>query len=256
MINTLLKQFSDFLTGPFLIAVIFVLFRAALYSIAERNQRAHGVPYRTVWWRDGLAWLGFSFVVVPIAQAADALIAVKVPFPHAVLSWPYAIRFVAYFVFTDFTYYLVHRLMHTTHVWRIHKWHHTPTYMYWFAGVRGSLLQTMLVSLPFIIMTPLVIGIPPAWVAFIMFVKNQLQNDWMHLNVRWGNKWLESVLVTPRYHHIHHSDNPEHYRRNMGITFTWWDRMFGTYIDPETVRLPLSFGIKEKVPLVRLALGI
>lgn len=255
-ISALFKQFIDYLSGPFFYAVIFLLVRAVLYSIAERRQRAHAVPYRNVWWRDGLAWLGFYFLITPVAQAVDAVIAVKLPFPAEVLSWPYAVRFIVYYVFTDFTYYLTHWIMHTKYVWRIHKWHHTPTYMYWFAGVRGSLLQMIFVFLPFIAAGPLIFGIPPPWAAFIIFVKMQLQNDWMHLNVRWGNKWLEWVLVTPRYHHIHHSDNPAHYQSNMGITFTWWDRMFGTYVDPDKVSVPLSFGIKEEVPLVRLALGI
>jgi sterol desaturase/sphingolipid hydroxylase (fatty acid hydroxylase superfamily) len=35
-----------------------------------------------------------------------------------------------------------------------------------------------------------------------------------------------------------------------------WDRMFGTYVDPDSLRHELSFGIDEKVPLIRLAVGI
>jgi sterol desaturase/sphingolipid hydroxylase (fatty acid hydroxylase superfamily) len=35
-----------------------------------------------------------------------------------------------------------------------------------------------------------------------------------------------------------------------------WDRLFGTYVNPDEVKEPLSFGIGEKVPLVRLALGV
>jgi len=82
------------------------------------------------------------------------------------------------------------------------------------------------------------------------------QNDWMHLNVSWRLKWMEWLLVTPRYHHVHHSSNPEHYLANLGILFTVWDRLFETYVNPDEVKEPLSFGIGEKVPLVRLALGV
>ena len=78
----------------------------------------------------------------------------------------------------------------------------------------------------------------------------------MHLNVTWRSSWLEWLLVTPRYHHIHHSDQPEHYVANLAALFTLWDRMFGTYVDPATLRGELSFGIDEKVPLIRLAVGV
>ncbi len=61
---------------------------------------------------------------------------------------------------------------------------------------------------------------------------------------------------TPRYHHIHHSDNPAHYKANLAALFTIWDRLFGTYVNPDDVKEPLSFGIGENVPLVRLAIGV
>jgi hypothetical protein len=32
--------------------------------------------------------------------------------------------------------------------------------------------------------------------------------------------------------------------------------LFGTYVDPETVKEELSFGIGEQVPLVRLVAGV
>ena len=41
--------------------------------------------------------------------------------------------------------------------------------------------------------------------------------------------------------------------RIFGVTFTIWDRLFGTYVNPDDGQGALSFGIGEKVPLVRLA---
>ena len=57
-----------------------------------------------------------------------------------------------------------------------------------------------------------------------MGIFNNLQNDWMHVNIVWRSNWLEWLIVTPRYHHIHHSDKPEHYMANLGTLFTVWDR--------------------------------
>ena len=45
-------------------------------------------------------------------------------------------------------------------------------------------------------------------------------------------------------------------RLNGEFAFTVWDRMFGTYVDPGVLRRELSFGIDEKVPLIRLSLGV
>lgn len=85
---------------------------------------------------------------------------------------------------------------------------------------------------------------------------HMLLNDWMHMNVTWRSNWLEWIVVTPRYHHVHHSDHPAHVNANFGVTFSIWDRLFGTYIDPEEFTTPITFGIGERVPLMRLVAGV
>ena len=57
--------------------------------------------------------------------------------------------------------------------------------------------------------------------------------DRKHLNVLRGARWLERVFVTPRYHHIHHGADLGHCNLNLGNVFTFWDRPFGTGLDPE-----------------------
>jgi sterol desaturase/sphingolipid hydroxylase (fatty acid hydroxylase superfamily) len=79
----------------------------------------------------------------------------------------------------------------------------------------------------------------------------------MHMNDTWRSNWLEWIFVTPRYHHIHHSDDPQYYMTNMASLFTVWDRVFGTYVDPDKVaKTTLSFGTGEKENPVRLVLGV
>ena len=68
---------------------------------------------------------------------------------------------------------------------------------------------------------------------------------------------LEWFFVTPRFHHIHHSSDPKHYNMNMGNVFTFWDRLFGTFIDPATINeKEMAFGINESVSPVRLIAGL
>jgi sterol desaturase/sphingolipid hydroxylase (fatty acid hydroxylase superfamily) len=60
------------------------------------------------------------------------------------------------------------------------------------------------------------------------------------INSNWGfiGKY---ILVAPASHRVHHSNNPEHYGKNLGSILIIWDRIFGTYYQPKGEFL--TFGI-------------
>lgn len=237
-----------------LLALLFVM-RIVFLTALEQLRPAHPVRYREVMLRDIAAALVCGIVIIPAAGFVNRWVAFRPPVPHEILSLPLAARFLLYLVIADFGHYWVHRLMHTRYLWSTHKWHHVPTYMYWLAGARGSLLQQILVNVPYLFAAVLLV-VAPWWIGIAILLKNTAQNDWMHLNVSWGSDWLEWLIVTPRYHHVHHSDDPRHYRANLGSLFPIWDRLFGTYLSPSEVRAEMRFGIGEHPPAVRLAIGI
>ena len=236
-------------------AILLLLLRILILTRMERANPAHSVSYAKVWKADAVALLIFSLAVLPAAGYVDDHLPLRPPVPHALMSLPLVVRFVLYLIIADFGHYWIHRLLHTPAFWRAHKWHHYPTYMYWLAGDRGSVIQQILVNMPYIF-AGVLLDVAPWWIALVIAVKNTLQNDWMHLNVPWGSRWLEWFIVTPRYHHIHHSDDPEHYRGNLAALFTIWDRLFGTYVDPTSTRRALTFGIGEHPPAIRMILGV
>ena len=240
---------------PNLYVAVLLIARVIILTGLETLHPAHRVLYRRVWWRDGIAFVAFTLAIVPAALMIDNYFAIRPVVPDGIIKQPLVIRFLLYLIIADFGHYWIHRLMHTKHLWRIHKWHHVPTYMYWLAGARGSLLQQVIVNLPYIF-AGVLLNIAPWWMVMVILTKNTLQNDWMHLNVPWGWNWLEWIIVTPRYHHIHHSDKPEHYRANLAALFPIWDRLFGTYVNPQDVPRNISFGIGEHVGVVRLAIGV
>jgi len=127
--------------------------------------------------------------------------------------------------------------------------------MYWFAGVRATFPHCVLFNLPFILALPILHG-APSFIFGLILVEHIFRNDWMHMNVTWRSDWLEWIVVTPRYHHIHHSAVGEHHVANLGSLLTIWDRIFGTYVNPRTAKLPLSFGTGEKDPPWRVIVGI
>ncbi len=115
--------------------------------------------------------------------------------------------------------------------------------------------QQFLVNIPYVLALPL-LDISPWWIGVGLAVVNAIQNDWMHMNLTWRSSWLEWISVTPRYHHIHHSADPKHHLANMANLFSVWDRLFGTYLNPDGVAPELTFGIGHRENPIRLISGI
>jgi sterol desaturase/sphingolipid hydroxylase (fatty acid hydroxylase superfamily) len=157
------------------------------------------------------------------------------PHPKPILwlfQQPLAARIVAYIIIADFGGYWMHRLTHTRFVWRVHHFHHSITQMYWFAGVRDTVGQQTISNLPYVLWSPLLVGAPPGVFVGLLYM-NIVTNHWMHMNFCWRTNWLEYVFVTPRSHLIHHSSSREHYDSNFGVILSVWDRLFGTWRDPD-----------------------
>jgi sterol desaturase/sphingolipid hydroxylase (fatty acid hydroxylase superfamily) len=60
----------------------------------------------------------------------------------------------------------------------------------------------------------------------------EVLNLFVHANASlpgWAERWLRIVFITPDLHRIHHSEDVEEQQRNLGQTFAFWDRLFGTY---------------------------
>jgi sterol desaturase/sphingolipid hydroxylase (fatty acid hydroxylase superfamily) len=185
---------------------------------------------------DVVSFFFYQFVVVYWAYVLRSHIPLSFKPLKLMVAFPLPLRVVAYYIAGDFSSYWMHRLTHTKHLWRVHHFHHSTTQMYWLAGVRSTIWQQTLSNLPYILWAPLVFDAPRGVFTGLLFF-SILTNHWMHMNFHWRSNWLEYVLVTPRSHHIHHSSAPEHYNANYGIVFSVWDRLFGTWIDPDTTKV-------------------
>ena len=229
-----------------------------LCTVAELVRPARKVRYGKAVPLDLVALAVYQVAMVPVVTWVSEPIAGyvgQVPRPPELLALWLPLRVAMFYLVADFGSYWMHRLMHTRHLWRVHRWHHSPTQLYWLAGVRATIPQQILFNLPFIVASPILIDAPP-WLALAIVAEEVLRNHWMHMNVSWRSSWLERVLVTPRYHHIHHSSDAELHDGNYGALFTLWDRLFGTYVNPELAR-PRTFGTGEnKRDPVLLMIGI
>ena len=225
-----------------------------LFFAVEISRPARPLQYRRVIVKDLVALGMYNVFFLLAVNITD-----RIPLPQYasanILTLPLFIKLILFYIVEDFGLYWVHRIMHTGPVWRVHKWHHSPQHMYWLAGIRTTIPHIILFNLTYVIALPILHSVPPV-IFFAISVEHILRNNWMHMNVVWRSRWLEWIFVTPRYHHIHHSNDPGHYMSNFGSLFTVWDRLFGTYLNPEEVKQDISFGIDQRTNPVRLILGV
>jgi sterol desaturase/sphingolipid hydroxylase (fatty acid hydroxylase superfamily) len=226
-----------------------------LMMILERRQPGYPADHRRTWKRDIAATIACAAAIVPLAGFIGRYVSYTPVLPQRIFAIPFGVRFAMFVVIGDFGAYWVHRAMHSKWLWKAHRWHHSPNYMYWLMGVRTSVFQQVLFNIPYLFAQAL-FTVSPWWTGLAIGFKNTVQSNWMHMNVHWGSRRLEWFVITPRYHHIHHSDNPAYYGANIAVIFPIWDRLFGTFIDPDSVPRPLTFGTNEKAAPWRLAIGV
>ena len=140
--------------------------------------------------------------------------------------------FLLYLLILDFADYWRHRLQHRFHWWwALHALHHSQRQMSLWSDQRNHLLDDLLADL-WLVAVALLIGIPPNHFLGIV-VATRLIQSLSHANVRTGFGWLgDRLLVSPRYHRIHHGIGFGHEGRargcNFAALFPLWDIASGT----------------------------
>jgi sterol desaturase/sphingolipid hydroxylase (fatty acid hydroxylase superfamily) len=159
----------------------------------------------------------------------------------AVASQPLAVQFVEIVVVSDLFQYTTHRLFHRVPwLWKMHAIHHSPTRLDWLAGSRLHLVEILVVRA--VMFVPVfVCGFADAAVrAYVLFVA--LHAVLLHANVRFGFRWIDRILTTPRYHQFHHAAEREAVNTNFALHLPVLDRLFGTQYLPDD-RWPEHLGV-------------
>ncbi len=167
---------------------------------------------------------------------------------------PGAVKIILGLVIADFCLYWVHRYMHRPTLWPTHKFHHSIDEMWWLAGSRTSLTHLFLFAVPQTFLAYCVFALSPleAGVAFSVGV---VVNIWIHSNLRVTLGHLGWLFITPNYHRIHHGSRGLS-SKNLGFILTVWDRMFGTYVNPQVEGRDFSLGFVSTRDLLRMIVGI
>lgn len=234
---------------------------AVLWALWEKQDPLREIKYTAEFLKEFGAALISIFFTIFLAYAYAYISKLLIP-PSVmesvgwskVLAFPLWVRLTIAYLLKDFWYYIFHWWMHNNqYLWLTHQWHHSPKQLWWLVAQTTSLTSRFLFQIGFIAF-PL-LSIPPE-VMFFVGLFGALHENWTHLNAKWRS-WmgiLELVFVTPRYHSLHHTQIGG---KNMGSYFTIFDRIFGTYVDPESLNPDeQQYGSVDKSITVRMILGV
>lgn len=145
----------------------------------------------------------------------------------------------------DFLGYWMHRWFHGQRMWKFHAVHHSSVDLDWLSSVRLHPVNDLVMRLATVVPV-IALGFAPIAVAGIVPILTLLA-ILVHANVDWDWGPLRSVMVSPRFHRWHHTDEMEARDKNFSGLLPVWDILFGTYYTPKD-RLPTHFGTSTPVP--------
>ncbi len=187
-----------------------------------------------------------SLILIVSTRAVSACCTWAVATPlvqHAVSSLPILIQLPLIVLVADLAQYWSHRLMHVVpRLWRVHAIHHSSRSMDWLASSRLHLGEALITRT--VVLAPVfVLGFAPLAVQlYVVYIG--LHAIFVHANVRFTFGGLRHILVTPCFHHWHHSDDPRAANCNFAVHLPMLDRLFGTCFQPQA--WPASYGIGEE----------
>jgi len=148
--------------------------------------------------------------------------------------WNVALSVLGLFLWVEFVYYWLHRLMHRKSFYFVHRAHHESLVVRPLTSLTFSISERMLQSLiagtaalAFSQVVPLPVEGPVLYY-FVFFLLDILG----HLNVEvfpagFGGSILGKVVYTPTFHAMHHARFKGHY----GLFTSIMDHLFGTVFD-------------------------
>ena len=205
--------------------------------------------YDTVRWNDMISSLssgmtnvtkdvlGLSVVVISYGWLVSRVAIVDMPG-----GW---LTYVVAFIALDFAGYWVHRISHRVNLfWNNHIIHHSSEEFNLACALRQSISSIVRIFAVFLLPAAL-LGVPAQVIAVIAPL-HLFAQFWYHTRHIGRMGFLESFLVTPSHHRVHHAINPEYLDKNFGQIFIVWDKWFGTF-RAESSDIPCVYGVTRPV---------
>jgi sterol desaturase/sphingolipid hydroxylase (fatty acid hydroxylase superfamily) len=198
-------------------------------------------------------WLIMVGVIVIVAMAIVVNQSVlPSPVKQAIDGLPYLVQAVLVILIGDLGVYWTHRILHAVPaMWHIHAVHHAVEELDWLAAVHQHPLDVIFMKAGSLF--PLfAIGFSTEAIG-TYFLVYYWQAYLVHANVRLNYGPLRYVLVSPEFHHWHHSSEMEARDKNFAGMFSFYDFLFGSVYLPKGQK-PKTFGVDNPMPSNYLAL--
>ncbi|MDH3535728.1 MAG: sterol desaturase family protein [Gammaproteobacteria bacterium] len=250
------EQIIDFVSGNYFVIVVsmFVLFMVAEMLLPMTRQQSP-LGFR---WLTNLGLTAINVLIIRLGAPAIAVVSALAAqylglglFMQFELGLPLVL--LLGLLIMDLKQYVFHWLMHRFDLlWRIHRVHHSDLDIDVTTGFRFHPLEAILNSL-FNIVVIVFFGIAVE-VILLRQLLVYFANFFSHSNLELPPRldlYLKRVLVTPSMHHLHHALDKRAANSNLGTLFSFWDRMFGTYMGkhPEAAEAGgnagLVYGLRE-----------
>jgi sterol desaturase/sphingolipid hydroxylase (fatty acid hydroxylase superfamily) len=154
---------------------------------------------------------------------------------------PYVVGVLLIILVADLVQYWTHRAYHEVPLlWRLHAVHHSAKSMDWLAGSRQHIVE-LLITRTLVLAPIFVFGFSKEVIdTYIIIVGFQAVFNHANVSVRLGP--LRYVIVTPNFHHWHHSQDKEALDRNYAAHYAFIDYLFGTAVT-STRLWPERYGV-------------
>jgi sterol desaturase/sphingolipid hydroxylase (fatty acid hydroxylase superfamily) len=140
--------------------------------------------------------------------------------------------------------WLIHWIQHKIKwMWKFHIIHHADTWVDTTTANRHHPGESVFRAV-FTLIAVIIAG-APIWLVFLYQALSVLLSQFNHANISLP-KWLDDiigwVIVSPDMHKVHHHYVQPLTDTNYGNIFSFWDRIFGTYVHAKNVK-DLKYGI-------------
>ena len=144
---------------------------------------------------------------------------------------------IVYALYIDCAKYWMHRLAHRIPLlWTVHSFHHSAECLTFATGLRHHWAEYILLA-PLWFLTLMLFQVPEHLMAMAVFLV-KVPNGLPHVNYKMAWHRAGLWVITPLWHRIHHSVEPEHFDKNFASAFPIMDVIFGTAYRPAPDEYP------------------
>lgn len=224
----------------------------ALCEFVFPRRAKNNVPQSTRW----ISNLSIVIIGNFLMRLIFPLLAIEMAILSRNYSWgifnqfetPYWINIILTIIILDLVIYLQHVMFHAVPIfWRAHRMHHADLDFDVTTGIRFHPIEVIL-SMGIKIGSVALIGASPIGVLIFEILLNAT-SMFSHSNLNLPisiDRVLRCIIVTPDMHRVHHSIQEHETNSNFGFNFSFWDRIFGTYLNqPSEGHLKMTIGITD-----------